>query len=83
MEMVQVVGMRSVSFKDQNDGHEVSGVSLYFLLDHPQVEGKMADKAFISSQRLQDMSYMPKVGEECWVDYDRRGKVSRFQKIEK
>lgn len=83
MEKIQVVGMRSVSFKDEKDGRQISGVSLYCLLDHPQVEGKMADKVFISSQRLQDLPYMPAVGEEVWVDYDRYGKVSRFQQLGK
>ena len=81
MEKVQVVGMRSVSFKDEKDGRQIDGVSLYLLLDHPQVEGKMADKVFVSSQRLSDLPYMPKVGEEVWVDYDRRGKVSQFKPV--
>lgn len=83
MEKVQVVGLRSVSFKDDKDGREISGVSLYLLLDHDQVEGKMADKVFVSAKKLENLEYFPKVGEEVYLDYDRYGKVSRFQQLSK
>lgn len=81
MEKVTVVGTRAVQFTDQKDGRLVSGVSFYYTMPHDRVEGLMAGKLFMSEMKLMDQQYIPKPGETCMVDYDRYGKVSRFDLV--
>lgn len=83
MEKVRIVGTRAVQFSDDRDGRTVSGVSFYYTMLDERVEGEMAGKFFLSAQRLQDQPYVPAVGDECFIDYDRYGKVSRFEKLGK
>lgn len=82
MEKVKVIGTRAVQFSDQKDGRMVSGVSFYYTMADDRVEGLMAGKLFLSQNKLMDLPFVPAPGQECWVDYDRYGKVSRFQLVD-
>lgn len=81
MEKVTVVGTRAVQFSDEKDGRSVSGVSFYYTMLDDRVEGLMAGKLFMSEQRIMDQTYIPKPGETCLVDYNRYGKVNRFEPV--
>lgn len=81
MEKVEIVGVREVNFKD-DDGREVSGRSLYYLMEADRVDGKMAGKFFVSAKRWSGLTYAPRVGDRVWVSYDRFGKASDFQLID-
>lgn len=77
MEKMEIVGVREVNFKDDN-GRQVAGVSLYYLMDDDRTNGKLAGKLFISTQRRQVMTYFPGPGEEVVVNYDRYGRPVEF-----
>ena len=77
MEKMEVVGTRSVDFKDDN-GRQVSGLSLYYLMQSDGVDGRMAGKMFVSAQRLPGLSYLPKPGDHVMVNYDRYGRPVEF-----
>ena len=83
MEKINVVGLRGVSFDDEKTGRNVSGTSVFYTMEADNVEGLMAGKIFVSAQQRDSLDYFPKVGEQCWVDYNRYGKVSRFERIGK
>ena len=37
---------------------------------------------FVGEKKLVDLPYVPRPGQDCWVDYDRYGKVSRFELVQ-
>lgn len=80
MEMMTVVGKRPVKFTGQ-DGNSVSGTNLYVLCDDPYTEGKKSDKLFVSDNLRSNLSYVPKVGDEICVDFNRWGKISNITQI--
>lgn len=82
MEKVKIVGTRAVQFTDQKDGRQVCGASFYYTMKDDRVLGLMAGKLFLSDKKLTDLPFVPKPGDECWVDYDRYGKVSRFELVQ-
>ena len=80
MDKMLIVGLRSVSFEDDN-GRMVEGTSFYYLMDADGVTGQMAGKFFLSLKKCDGMDYVPTVGDEVWVFYDRYGKPNRFEKV--
>lgn len=77
MEKIKIVGKRIVKFKDDS-GRDVSGTSFYYLMDDDRIEGQLADKVFVSDNRLFNCRYVPKVGDTVYVTYDRYGKPFDF-----
>lgn len=82
MDKMKIVGIRGVSFKDDS-GRQVDGTSFYYLMDADGVAGQLAGKFFLSHQKCDRMDYVPNVGDEVWVYYDRYGKPNRFEKVAK
>lgn len=82
MDKMKIVGIRGVSFKDDSD-RQVDGTSFYYLMDADGVAGQLAGKFFLSYQKRDRMDYVPNVGDEVWVYYDRYGKPNRFEKVAK
>lgn len=82
MDKMKIVGLRPVSFKDDN-GRQVDGTSFFYLMDADGVVGQLAGKFFLSHLKRDGMDYVPTVGDEVWVYYDRYGKVNRFEKVGK
>lgn len=80
MEKMEIVGVRNVNFKDDS-GRQVEGVSLYYLMDDDNTNGKMAGKMFLSAQRRLGMSYVPSPGDYVLVNYDRYGRPVEFSPI--
>lgn len=80
MEIIEVVGLREVNFKDDN-GKLIEGTSVYYLIAADGVVGKMAGKMFISHVRKDSMDHFPSVGEKVAVSYDRYGKPTQFKPL--
>ena len=80
MEVMTVVGKRSVNFTGQ-DGNPVSGVNLYVLCADPYVDGQKSDKLFVSDNLRSNLSYFPVVGDEIMVDFNRWGKISNITQL--
>lgn len=77
MDKITVVGLRKVSFKDDN-GRQVDGDSIFYTMVDDRTEGVMAGKMFISRDRAATLNYFPKVGDLVSVFYDRYGRPSEF-----
>lgn len=82
MDKMKIVGLRSVSFTDDS-GRQVDGTSFYYLMDAEDVAGQLAGKFFLSVKKRDGMDYVPNVGDDVWVFYDRYGKPNRFEKLGK
>lgn len=78
MEVMTIVGKRSVSFTTE-DNKVINGTTFYFTMVSDNVEGEMASKMFVGAERLRNLKYIPAVGEKVVVSYDRFGKVSEFR----
>ena len=80
MEIMHVVGIRSVKFTGQ-DGNPVSGMNLYVLCSDPYTEGQKSDKLFVSDNLRANLSYIPRVGDDICVDFNRWGKISNITQM--
>ncbi len=74
---MKVVGIRPSSFKG-DDGKEVSGINFYLTEPLTKGQGVSAERVYLTDQKIQDMGYMPKVGDEVFLEYNRYGKCSRI-----
>ena len=83
MDKIQIVGIRGVSFDDEKTGRTVNGTTFFYLMEDDHTSGKLAGKLFISAQLCDSLDYVPNVGDECWVIYNRYGKPAKFEKIGK
>lgn len=77
MDVITIVGKKNVEFKGEK-GETVRGVSLFYLMDAPNVEGKETGKYFMSDAKVKSLSYMPRVGDAVRVYYNRFGKPEDF-----
>lgn len=77
----KIVGIRNVNFTDQNTGSVVSGKSYYYEFSEDGVEGKAAERVFVTSKRYTQLSARPAVGDEVNLEFSRSGKLSDVTKI--
>lgn len=71
-----VVGYRRVDFSGQ-DGKQITGYSVFcaYPITSEGGAGNGCDKIFLSDRKLAQQGYMPKIGDEVKVSYNRYGKV--------
>lgn len=73
MEKWVVVGFKKVDFKDEKANKQISGYSLFLTREGAEdVIGEECQKIFVSDQRV---DYVPQVGDEIKLVYNRFGKV--------
>lgn len=75
MEIFTLVGMRRVNFKGQ-DGNPVDGLNLFFQYSDRNITGYGTEKIFISAAKFNDVSFMPQIGDNCQLLYNKYGKVA-------
>lgn len=80
MEDMKVVGYRSVDFTDKTGKH-VSGISLYVTHPETGVTGEIAEKLFLSADKLEALHYTPVVGETIGVTWGRNNKIIGVKKL--
>lgn len=78
MEQWDVVGFRKVSFKDQKTDQKIEGYTLFLqrIPSDKEIEGMECCKQFISSQYV---DYVPVVGDQIQLIYNRYGKIGSIQ----
>lgn len=79
-ERITIVGYRDVSFTDDS-GRQVEGRSYYYIGVSDNVIGQVADKLFVSVQKLPTLAYKPLPGDDVIVYYNRYGKVGQFEPV--
>lgn len=79
---MKVVGIRSSSFKGK-DGEAVRGTNFYFIypLEKGKGEGEGTDRVYLTEGRLSELDFIPTIGDEVAVEYNRYGKASGFRLI--
>lgn len=78
MEKWKVIGFRKVSFVDEKAKKSVEGFSLFLIRPGTgdNMTGDEAQKIFISSEYVE---YVPHLGDEIHLIYNRYGKISSIQ----
>lgn len=79
MEVYTLVGIRDLDFTG-SDGSKVSGCNLYFTFEHKDCDGVCTDKIFVSKKKFSELSFIPEIGCDCQVHYNRFGKVANIVK---
>lgn len=75
--MSTIIGIRPSSFTGEG-GEKVSGKNFYFTSPLKNGEGLGADRVFLLDSRIEKLDYVPSVGDEVEVIYNRFGKCSGF-----
>lgn len=78
--MAKVIGFRKSSFKGDS-GDQLSGVNLYVSFPLDNGEGNGAERVFLLDRRLAECGYVPKLGDEVRVEYNRFGKAAGVYKV--
>lgn len=78
-EKIYVVGVQHMDFKG-SDGQPVTGVKIFYTqqVTRRGLTGDIAGNFFVSRQYWDGLAYQPKCGEECYVYFNRYGKVASF-----
>lgn len=80
MEKVKVLGSRWVDM-DAEGGRKITGYSLYICFPADNVEGLQTGKVFVAASRWNQLTYQPRVNDECILVYNRSGKVADIQAV--
>ncbi len=80
--MSKIIGFERKSFTTK-EGDTIEGTSLYIAEKIPpqRGEGCMGDRIFLSKNKLADLPFVPAVGMEVEVLYNKYGKVSTIRLI--
>ena len=80
--MPKIIGFEHKSFTTK-EGDTIEGTSIYITDKIPpqRGEGCTADRIFLSKNKLNDLSFVPAVGMDIEVLYNKYGKVSTIRLI--
>jgi len=70
-----IVGIRPSSFKG-DQGDTITGKNIYLTYPLENGEGTGTDRVFFTNSKLMKIGYIPKVGDDVRVEYNRFGKPS-------
>lgn len=77
---MKIIGIRPSEFKG-DDGSTVTGKNIYLTYPLEKGEGMGAERVFLTSAKLRDFGYVPAVGDEVRLEYNRWGKCSGMELI--
>ena len=74
-----VVGTRRIDMKDR-DGSEIHGWSVFITREEENVNGVMADRLFVSDDKLRrdTNGVVPNPGDTMEYEYNSRGKLGKI-----
>lgn len=77
---MKVIGYKQSNFRAK-DGTAVEGYNIYctYPFNSPIADGEACERLYISDKRLNDCGYVPCVGDEVEVMYNRFGKVASIK----
>lgn len=81
MDIIKIIGIKDTSFAAE-DGKQINGVNYFYTMRDEKVQGLMAGKLFITSDKLSTFSIQPELGQEVQVVYNRFGKADDFLPVQ-
>lgn len=76
---MKLVGYRRSAFTAKDTGERISGYNLFLTGEDEKVEGVVTDRVFLSDARMN--GYLPRVGDDLEIIYNRYGKVSELRHL--
>ena len=80
MELYLIIGYQDMEFTG-NDGNPVRGRKYFFTYEADNIKGKGSGTMFISEQLKNKLTFVPDIGDECVVYYNRYGKVFNITEV--
>lgn len=75
---MKIVGFKKVTYKF-DDGKSISGFEVYCNIEEKSVTGFSIEKFFISDQRAGESDFVPELGMDIDVYYNKYKKVSKVE----
>lgn len=80
--MAKVIGYQHTSFVTKDTKETISGINLWFGEDITKNgNGCKVERVFLSQRVLEAEDYIPVVGEEIRISYNRYGKVDSIKAV--
>lgn len=70
---MKIIGIRPSSFPGSNN-ETISGKNIYLTYPLEKGEGFGSERVFVTDEKASKWAYVPKVGDEVQVQYNRFGK---------
>lgn len=77
MDIITIIGYKDTNFTAQ-DGNKITGTTFFFTMPDEHTIGLMSGKLFMTSAKIQKLSYIPRQGDVLKCYYDRYGKPVEF-----
>ena len=76
---MEITGMKKVNFTPKDSDSVIEGYNLYLTYEARDTAGYACERIFVSEYRLGE--YVPALGDEVHVNYNRFGKVDSVVRI--
>lgn len=72
---MKIIGIKRSNFTTR-EGNEIHGINLYltYPLSGEQAQGQCAERLYMTDEKLARCGYVPKLGDEVRISYNRFGK---------
>ena len=79
---MKLIGMQSVNFKGK-DGNQVTGKNFFFAekISADRGAGYSTEKVFLTEDKIKSLPFVPQLGNEIQVFYNKFGKVGTLVKL--
>ena len=77
---MKIIGIRPSEFKG-DDGSTVTGKNIYLTYPLEKGEGMGAERVYLSTSKLNSLGYVPTVGDEVRLEYNRWGKCCGMEPV--
>ena len=76
-----IIGFRPSSFKG-DQGDTISGMNIYLTYPLDKGTGQGTERVFLTDAKLNNVGYIPAVGDNVRVEYNRFGKCAGIYPVE-
>ena len=77
---MKIIGIRPSEFKG-DDGQTVTGKNIYLTYPLEKGEGIGAERVYLTTSKLNSLGYVPTVGDEVRLEYNRWGKCCGMEPV--
>ncbi len=78
---MKIIGIRPAGFTAKDSGEYITGQNIFVTEPLSKGTGCSSERLFISDARLNQCGYIPSVGDEVEIGYNRYGKVASIRKV--
>ena len=76
---MEIVGVRRIEYVSKKTGNPVKGYEIHTEEQRKDVTGVATEKIFVGEEKAKNCGFMPEVGQEIEVAYNRFGSVQAVE----